>query len=97
MINCKGHHNLDENGKFVSYTFSDYAKSGQRVGTWFVDGVINYHRSMGEIVSTLAHTGFIIKDMIEPIPEAWVLKEKPDLIKEFVKPTFLIIKARKPE
>ncbi len=52
---------------------------------------------MGEIVSTLAHTGFIIKDMIEPIPEAWALKEKPDLIKEFVKPTFLIIKARKPE
>ncbi|MGN9163668.1 class I SAM-dependent methyltransferase [Tissierellaceae bacterium HCP3S3_D8] len=96
-MDCKGHHNLDENGKFVSYTFSDYAKSGQRVGTWFVDGVINYHRSMGEIVSTLAHAGFIIKDMIEPTPETWALKEKPDLIKEFVKPTFLIIKARKPE
>ncbi|MBU5592703.1 class I SAM-dependent methyltransferase [Clostridium sp. MSJ-4] len=96
-MNCKGHYNLDENGNLVSYTFSDYAKSGQRVGPWFVDGVINYHRSMGEIVSTLAHTGFMITDMIEPTPESWALEEKPDLMKEFIKPTFLIIKAKKPE
>ncbi len=96
-MDCKGHHNMDENGNFISYTFSDYAKSGQRVGPWFVDGVINYHRTMGEIISTLAHTGFIVEDMIEPTPEAWALKEKPDLMKEFIKPTFLIIRAKKPE
>ncbi|MDD4564713.1 MAG: class I SAM-dependent methyltransferase [Eubacteriales bacterium] len=96
-MDCKGHHNLDESGNFVSYTFSDYAKSGQRVGPWFVEGVINYHRTMGEIISMLAHTGFIIKDVVEPIPESWAMKEKPDLIKEYIKPTFLIIKARKPE
>lgn len=94
-MDCKGHHNMDENGNFISYTFSDYGKSGQRVGPWFVDGVINYHRSMGEIISTIAHTGFILKDMVEPAPEPWAIKEKPDLVKEFIKPTFLVIKAKK--
>lgn len=94
-MDCKGHHNVDENGNFISYTFSDYGKSGQRVGPWFVDGVINYHRSMGEIISTIAHTGFILKDMVEPVPEPWAIKEKPDLMKEFIKPTFLVIKAKK--
>jgi|GEM_PF-3456104 len=66
-----------------------------RVGPWFVDG--NYHRTMGEIISKLAHTGFILKDVVEPIPEPWALKEKPDLMKEFFKPTFLIIKEKKSE
>jgi len=60
-----------------------------------VDDVINYHRSMGEIISTIAHTGFILKDVVEPAPEPWAIKEKPDLVKEFIKPTFLVIKAKK--
>ncbi|WP_185748208.1 hypothetical protein [Metaclostridioides mangenotii] len=88
---------MDENGSFISYTFSDYAKSGQRVGPWFVDCVINYQRTMAEIISSLAHAGFILKDVVEPTPESWALKEKPDLIKEFIKPTLLIIKAKKPK
>jgi len=50
---------------------------------------------MGEIISTIAHTGFILKDVVEPAPEPWAIKEKPDLVKEFIKPTFLVIKAKK--
>jgi SAM-dependent methyltransferase len=94
-MGCKGHFNVDEQGRFESYTFSDYAASGKRVGPWFVDGVVNYHRPMGEIVTTLAHGGFIIEDLVEPLPQQWALKEKPDLEKEFIKPAFLIIKAKK--
>lgn len=96
-MDCQGHHNVDEQGEFQSYTFSDYGHSGKRVGHWFVDGVLRYHRPMGEIVSTLAHTGFVLEDLVEPLPEPWALKEKPDLKKEWIKPTFLIIKTKKPE
>ena len=38
---------------------------------------------------------FILKDMVEPVPEPWTIKEKQDLMKEFIKPTFLVIKAKK--
>lgn len=94
-IGTYGIYNLNRDGIAESYTFSDYSKSGQRVGTWFVDGVINYHRTMGEIVTTLAHSGLVITDMVEPTPEEWALKEMPELEKEFIKPTFLIIRAKK--
>jgi hypothetical protein len=49
----------------------------------------------GGIISTLAHTDFILKYVVDTTPEPWALKEKPDLIKEFIKPTFIIIKAKK--
>lgn len=91
----RGHHNLDAAGAYESYTFSDYAKSGKRADHWFVDGVVHFHRPMGEIVSALAHTGFYIEELIEPLPDQWALREKPDLAKEWIKPTFLIVRARK--
>lgn len=93
-VDCRGHYNTVD-GQCVSYTFSDYAAGGPRVGAWFVDGVENYHRPMGEIVTTLAQAGFVIEELVEPLPGKWALEELPELAKEFIKPTFLIIKARK--
>ena len=96
-LDCAGHFNQDEQGNPCSYTFSDYAKSGRRVGTWFVEGVVNYHRPMGEILTTLAHAGFVLTDAVEPTPSPQAIKQRPDLAKEFIKPPFLIIRAKKPE
>lgn len=92
---CKGHFNQGVHGEYLSYTFSNYAKSGKRTGTWFVEGVENYHRTMGEIVTTLAQEGFILEELVEPLPDQEALQIKPDLIKEFVRPAFLIIRAKK--
>lgn len=94
-MNCKGHYNLSQDGEYASYTFSDYGRGGKRIGHWFIDGVENYHRPMGEIVTTLSQTGFRIEALVEPLPEPWAVSEKPDLAKEYIKPTFLIIKAAK--
>ena len=94
-IDCKGHYNRDEQGRAISYTFSDYARSGQRVGTWFVDGVVNYHRPMGEILTTLARAGLVIDEVVEPTPEDWAIHKNPALVQEFIKPTFLIVRAHK--
>ncbi len=90
-----GHYNENQAGEYVSYTMSDYGRSGKRVVHWFVDGVEKYHRTVSEIVNALAGAGFMVKEMREPLPDAQALKILPGLEKEFIKPSFLIIKAKK--
>lgn len=94
-IDGKGHFNRDENGNRVSYTFSNYNQSGKRVIHWYIDGVEKYHRPIGEILTVLAKTGFIIEGVSEPTPKEWAIKKLPAISKEFLKPNFLIVKARK--
>lgn len=91
----KGHFNCDENGNKVSYTFSNYNQPGKRKITWFVDGVIKYHRTLGNIITSLANAGFVIDTVDEPLPEEWAIEKLPTITKEQIKPNFLIIKARK--
>ena len=90
-----GHFNRNDNGEEISYTFSDYNESGRREVAWFVDGVVKYHRPAGEILTEIAKAGFIIDTVCEPIPEAWALKRRPQLRKEWIKPSFFIVRARK--
>lgn len=94
-VDGKGHFNRNEHGEKVSYTFSNYNQSGKRIIHWLVDGVEKYHRSIGEILTTIAKARFIIEEVNEPTPKAWAIKKLPDITKEFLKPTFLIVKARK--
>lgn len=93
--NGEGHYNRDENGNCISYTFADYGYEGKRSSFWYIDNVENYHRRMGTIVSTLAHIGFIIEELVETLPDRNALQQRPDMIKEYMKPSFLIIRARK--
>ena len=94
-IDGKGHFNRDENGERVSYTLSDYHREGKRVISWFVDGVVKYHRTFGSIITALAGAGFVIDTVEEPLPEEWALEKLPSLSREFIKPNYLIVKARK--
>lgn len=94
-IDGKGHFNRDEKGVPVSYTFSNYCQRGLRKSTWFVDGVEKYHRTIGDVLTTLASNGFCIEKVVEPIPSEEALKIRPNLKKELLKPNFLIVKARK--
>ncbi len=87
----------DENGEAIAYALTDYALSGKRSGEWFVEGVENYHRPMGEIVTTVCDAGFRLEKLVEPLPSDFAVKKRAGLKKEFIKPTFLIIRARKPE
>ena len=94
-LDGKGHWNRNENGEKVTYTFSHYGMPGKREHHWFVDGVVIYHRTMGEIVSTLAKAGFVIDELCEPTPEKWAIEKRPDIKKEFLKPNFAILRAHK--
>ena len=93
--NGEGHFNRDAYGNPVSYTFSNYNQGGKREFHWFIDGVVNYHRPMGELLTTIAKAGFMIEEVVEPVPKAWAVEKLPSLTKEFLNPNFLIIKAKK--
>lgn len=92
-IDGKGHFNY-ENGKRVSYTFSNYNEIGKRHIKWFIDDVIKYHRTFGSVVTALTNAGFIIDTVCEPLPESWAIEKFPEIVKEYIKPNFLIIKAK---
>lgn len=94
-VDGAGHFNKNENGEKVSYTFSNYNQPGERRIHWYVDGVIKYHRTFSNIINALAKAGFVIEEVCEPIPEERVIKKVPAWVKEYIKPNFLIVKARK--
>lgn len=91
----EGHYNYDENGTAQSYTFSNYMNSGSRCIHWMIDGVRKYHRSFSEILSTLIKAGFTIEAIEEPIASEEVMEKYPRFQKDYIKPSFLIIKCRK--
>lgn len=94
-IDGKQHFNKDEQGNCISFTFSNYGLAGQRNTFWFVNDVIKYHRPVGEIITALANANFVIETVVEPLPTKSILEKFPTLVKEYIKPTFLIIKAKK--
>lgn len=94
-IDGQGHFNCNEQDERVSYTFSNYNQSGKRETHWYVDGVIKYHRPLGEILTTIAKAGFVIEEVNEPTPKSWAIEKLPSITKEFLKPSFLIVRARK--
>ena len=94
-VDGKGHFNKGENGERVSYTFSNYNQQGERIIHWYVDGVIKYHRTFSGVINALSKAGFVIEAVGEPVPEEWAIKKLPTMVKEYIKPNFLIVKARK--
>lgn len=90
-----GNYIYDENNTPYAFSFNSYQDENIRNGFWFVDGVIEYHRTFSTIVNILCDNGFLINKVVEPVPSDYALSKRPGLSKEFIKPTFLIVKAVK--
>lgn len=90
------HYNKDEKGNYLSFTFSNYNEPGKRDTFWYVDGVEKYHRRFSDIINVLCGAGFIIETVCEPVPDTKATEKIPNILaKEQIKPSFLIIKAKK--
>ena len=87
--------NLGEDGSAVSYNLRDYARPGIRRIDWIVDGVEIYHRTFEGILNPLSDAGFIIRKIVEATPSEEALAIRPKLARHFIRPCFLIVKARK--
>ena len=94
-IDGNGHYNKDENGRKISYTLSNYSEPGERYVHWYVDGVKNFHRTFSDTINSLIKAGFVIEAVCEPKPQEWAVEKMPSLYDEFIRPSFLIVRAKK--
>lgn len=94
-VNDSNHYITDNYGEKIGYCMGHYADVGFRKTKWFVDGVEKYHRTFSNVINAVANAGFRIIGVTEPEPSAEALKIRPGLKKDFIKPTFLIVKAQK--
>ncbi|ATP39860.1 SAM-dependent methyltransferase [Solibacillus sp. R5-41] len=82
-------------GNLLHFAIDRYQEEGLRSQNWLVDNVMMYHRTLSTIINTLIEVGLQIEKIIEPIPTIEAVKNLPGLNKEFRRPSFLIVKARK--
>lgn len=85
----------DDSGIMNHYAIDNYHDEGLRERTWFVDGVVKYHRSISTIINTLIAHDLTIEEMLEPLPNSQAIEKLPSLEKEHRRPSFLLIRARK--
>ncbi len=92
---CGASWTRDESGAKVHYNLADYSRSGRRVVSWMVDGIVKYHRRFSDIVNSLTSAGFVVEKMLEPYPNEETLARLPEYLPHLHKPNFLVVRARK--
>jgi ubiquinone/menaquinone biosynthesis C-methylase UbiE len=86
---------FDEEGRPKYWPIDNYRVEGHRHTTWFVEGVIKYHRTIESYIGGLLSTGFSIRHFLEPQPTDDAVLNNPDLELHCRRPPFLVIAARK--
>lgn len=71
----------------------DYADEGPRQRTWFVDGVIKYHRTVGTVLRVLREQGFRLDVVDEPVPTRSQAERSPQLAVHRRRPALLLVAA----
>lgn len=71
----------------------DYFRRGRRDTSWFVDGVVKYHRTVGDVVTGLVTAGFRLEALLEAEPVDGAVERQPSLTKHLDRPPLLIIRA----
>ncbi|RCV52096.1 class I SAM-dependent methyltransferase, partial [Marinitenerispora sediminis] len=78
------------------WAVDDYADEGPRTQTWFVDGVLKYHRRVSTLVNGLLAAGLALLAVVEPVPDPDEVDRRPDLADELRRPSFLMLAAQRP-
>jgi len=86
---------ISEDGRHVAWPVSDYFNEGARSTTWFVDGVVRYHRSVSTIINLLRGVGLTIDLVAEPRPNQNALETNPECYDELIRPAVLAVRAVK--
>ncbi|MDP5272909.1 class I SAM-dependent methyltransferase [Chengkuizengella axinellae] len=82
-----------ETGAKTHWILDNYQEETMRKQTWFVDGVIKYHRTIATIVNTLIENHLNIQKILEPISTSDAEIINPELKEERRRPPFIILKA----
>lgn len=86
---------LDEHGRKVFWPVDHYGEEGERKQSWFIDGVLKYHRKLATTINDLIIEGFRIDRIEEPETTPEGLAERPELTEHGRRPPFLLVKCRK--
>ncbi|WP_433013687.1 class I SAM-dependent methyltransferase [Kribbella sp. CA-294648] len=78
----------------VEGPLDDYADEGPRQRTWFVDGVVKYHRTLGATLATLQQHGFSLHAVQEPLPTEAQVAAHPHLAIHRRRPPLLLVSAQ---
>lgn len=87
---------MEGNNDITAFILKNYPDSGPRRVFWIIDGFEKYHRTFSEIINGLIQTGFIIKEIAEPIPSDGYIDADISLSRCKHVPDYLFIKAQKP-
>jgi SAM-dependent methyltransferase len=83
----------DVNGNLEAWKVDRYLDEGKRVSTWFVDGVVRYHRTVSTLINSLIDTGFRITRVLEPHADEEAERRVAYLLEERKAPTFIFVVA----
>jgi 2-polyprenyl-3-methyl-5-hydroxy-6-metoxy-1,4-benzoquinol methylase len=84
--------NKNRSGKRF-WPIDSYFPEGKRNVNWLDKDVVKYHRTIGGMLNTLISAGFQIRAVVEPTASEELVKRRPELQEEFIRPSFLLIKA----
>lgn len=85
----------NKEGDLLYFAVDNYQDEGLRTQNWLVENVMMYHRTMSTILNTLIESELQIEKMVEPVPSEEAVYNLPSLNKEFRRPSFLIVRAKK--
>lgn len=87
----------DAHGEPQAWTIDQYGVEGAREHHWFREGVVKYHRTVSTLLNGLIDAGLVVERVVEPAPEDEMLRHHPEWTHERKRPTFLLVRARKPD
>jgi ubiquinone/menaquinone biosynthesis C-methylase UbiE len=83
----------DDTGAKLYWKLDRYREESRRESTWFVGGVIKYHRTVETYVNALLDAGFTLRRLSEPEATAEAMNVRPDLVETRRRPAFLVLTA----
>ncbi len=74
-----------------------YLIEGQRVRTWFVDGVVKQHRTVATYINAVIDAGLVVDRIVEWGPTDEDVQARPDLVDDLHRPWFLLVSTHRPD
>lgn len=81
-----------DNGDRI-WPLDNYLVEGERVTSWFVDGVVKEHRTVATYVNTVINAGFTLDRIVEWGPTAKEVEAHPETADDRHRPWFLLVRA----
>lgn len=75
------------------WPLDNYLIEGERITSWFVDGVIKQHRTVATYVNSVINAGFTLGRLVEWGPAAGDVRANPSLQDDLHRPWFLLVAA----